>query len=109
MDWLSDGRLLVIGEEHLLRRAAGGSLVTHADLSGLGDGWNEIVVDGRDNIDLQDAAHPGGDDEHALGMRQRLAGEPRAGPRATNGAAAAAHAGHLLRGLGQHHAAGTTW
>ena len=50
IDWLPDGRLLVTGEQ-LLRREADGSLVTHADLSGLSPvGWNEIVVDGRGHI-----------------------------------------------------------
>jgi sugar lactone lactonase YvrE len=50
IDWLPDGRLLLTGRE-LLRREAGGSLVRHADLSGLSrHGWNEIVVDGRGNI-----------------------------------------------------------
>jgi len=50
-DWLPDGRLLVTGKE-LLRREPDGSMVRHADLSGLADGWNEIVVDGRGNIYL---------------------------------------------------------
>jgi len=53
IDWLPDGRLLVVsGQEGLLlRREADGSLVTHADLSGLSNKpWNEIVVDGRGNI-----------------------------------------------------------
>ena len=50
IDWLPDGRLLVTGEE-LIRREPDGSIVRHADLSGIGDhGWNEIVVDGRGNI-----------------------------------------------------------
>jgi sugar lactone lactonase YvrE len=50
IDWLPDGRLLVTGEG-LMRIAPDGSLVHHADLSGLGvDGFNEIVVDGRGNI-----------------------------------------------------------
>jgi sugar lactone lactonase YvrE len=50
IDWLPDGRLLVTGEE-LMRREPDGSMVRHADLSGLGvDGFNEIVVDGRGNI-----------------------------------------------------------
>ena len=52
IDWLPDGRLLVVSgpEGLLLRRELGGSLVTHADLIGLSDrGWNEIVVDGRGN------------------------------------------------------------
>jgi sugar lactone lactonase YvrE len=50
IDWLPDGRLLVTGQA-LLRREADGSLVSHADLSGLSRyGWNEIVVDGRGNV-----------------------------------------------------------
>jgi sugar lactone lactonase YvrE len=49
IDWLPDGRLLVTGQE-LLRREPDGSLVRHADLSGIGGSWNEIVVDGRGNI-----------------------------------------------------------
>ncbi len=52
IDWLPDGRLLVVAgaEARLLRQEADGSLVTHADLSGLAKGWNEIVVDARGNI-----------------------------------------------------------
>jgi sugar lactone lactonase YvrE len=52
IDWLPDGRLLVVSgqEATLLRQEADGSLVTHADLRGLASGWNEIVVDGRGNI-----------------------------------------------------------
>ncbi|MER9301676.1 SMP-30/gluconolactonase/LRE family protein [Mesorhizobium sp. M0293] len=53
IDWLPDGRLLVISgrEGLLLRREADGSLVTHADLRSLSKSpWNEIVVDGRGNI-----------------------------------------------------------
>jgi sugar lactone lactonase YvrE len=52
IDWLPDGRLLVVsGREGLLmRKEADGRLATHADLRGLGGGgWNEIVVDGRSN------------------------------------------------------------
>ncbi len=51
IDWLPDGRLLVTGKE-LLRREPDGSMVRHADLGGLAEGWNEIVVDGRGNIYL---------------------------------------------------------
>jgi sugar lactone lactonase YvrE len=52
IDWLPDGRLLVTGKE-LLRMEPDGSMVRHADLSGVADhGWNEIVVDGRGNIYL---------------------------------------------------------
>jgi sugar lactone lactonase YvrE len=51
IDWLPDGRLLVTGKE-LLRREPDGSMVRHADLSGIAEGWNEIVVDGWGNIYL---------------------------------------------------------
>jgi sugar lactone lactonase YvrE len=52
IDWLPDGRLLVTGQE-LMRREPDGSMVRHADLSGVAEhGWNEIVVDGRGNIYL---------------------------------------------------------
>jgi sugar lactone lactonase YvrE len=50
IDWLHDGRLLVTGEQEVLRQEPDGSLVTHADLSVLAEGPNEIVVDGRENI-----------------------------------------------------------
>jgi sugar lactone lactonase YvrE len=52
IDWSPEGRLLIVSgpEGVLLRRESDGSLVTHADLSGLSDHpWNEIVVDGRGN------------------------------------------------------------
>jgi sugar lactone lactonase YvrE len=50
IDWLPDGRLLVTGEG-LMQIEPDGSMVPHANLSGLGvDGFNEIVVDGRGNI-----------------------------------------------------------
>jgi sugar lactone lactonase YvrE len=50
IDWLPDGRLLVTGER-LMRRERDGTMVLHADTSGVADhGWNEIVVDGRGNI-----------------------------------------------------------
>jgi len=53
-DWLPDGRLLVVSgpEALLLRMEPEGTLVTHADLGGLADGFNEIVVDGRGNTYL---------------------------------------------------------
>ena len=52
IDWLSNGQLLIVsGQEGvLLRMESNGSLVTHADLTALGKVWNEIVVDGHDNI-----------------------------------------------------------
>jgi sugar lactone lactonase YvrE len=53
VDWLPDGRLLVVSarEGLLLRREPDGSFVTHADLTGLSDPppGNELVVDGRGN------------------------------------------------------------
>lgn len=66
IDWLPDGRLLVVSgpEGLLLRQEASGDLVTHADLSSYG-GLNEIVVDGRGNIyvnggcDFQPEGRPG--------------------------------------------------
>jgi sugar lactone lactonase YvrE len=53
IDWLLDGRLLVVSgrEGLLLRRERDGSLVTHADLHGPASMcWNEIAVDGRGNV-----------------------------------------------------------
>jgi sugar lactone lactonase YvrE len=52
IDWIPDGRLLIVSgrEGRLLRREPDGSLVTHADLTGLSHRpWNDIVVDGRGN------------------------------------------------------------
>lgn len=52
IDWLPDGRLLVVSasDRLLLRREADGSLVTHSDLGSLSEHpWNDIVVDGRGN------------------------------------------------------------
>src|SRR6266487_65958 len=68
IDWLPDGRLLIVSGRDglLLRREPDGSLMTHADLSGLsekGHPWNEIVVDGRGNayINNQGFEFPGGE------------------------------------------------
>ena len=67
MDWLPDGRLLVVAarDGRLLRQEPEGALATHADLSGLaeqGHPWNEIVVDGRGNVYLNNQGFdfPGG-------------------------------------------------
>jgi sugar lactone lactonase YvrE len=53
VDWLPDGRLLVVSarEGLLLRRERDGSLVTHGDLRSASDppAGNELVVDGRGN------------------------------------------------------------
>jgi len=49
-EWLPDGRRLVTGQE-VMREEPDGSMVRHADLSGISShGWSEIVVDGRGNI-----------------------------------------------------------
>lgn len=68
IDWLPDGRLLIVSgrEGLLLRREPNGELVTHTDLSGLAEKehpWNEIVVDGRGNIYLNNQGFnfPGGE------------------------------------------------
>jgi sugar lactone lactonase YvrE len=48
IDWLPDGRLLVVQarDGQVLRREPDGTLVTHADLSGLSARpWNDITVD----------------------------------------------------------------
>lgn len=53
IDWLPDGRLLVVSgpERLLLQRETDGSLVTYADLRPLAKQiCNEIVVDGRGNV-----------------------------------------------------------
>jgi sugar lactone lactonase YvrE len=50
MDFLPDGRMLVMSGRRVLRREPDGALVVHADLASLSElGWNEIVVDGRGN------------------------------------------------------------
>jgi sugar lactone lactonase YvrE len=68
IDWLPDGRLLVVAarDGRLLRLEPDGSLVTHADLNGLaekGHPWNEIAVDGRGNAYLNNQGFdfPGGE------------------------------------------------
>jgi sugar lactone lactonase YvrE len=67
IDWLPDGRLLVVAarDGRLLRQEPDGTLVTHADLGALaerGHPWNEIVVDGRGNVYLNNQGFdfPGG-------------------------------------------------
>jgi sugar lactone lactonase YvrE len=68
IDWLADGRLLVTGPE-LLRQEPDGTMVQHADLSGVADhGWNEIVVDGRGNIYLNGQGFRFGEDAFRPGV-----------------------------------------
>jgi sugar lactone lactonase YvrE len=66
IDWLPDGRLLIVSasDRLLLRREPDGSLATHADLSKLADyPWNDIVVDGRGNAYVNNIGFdfPGGE------------------------------------------------
>jgi sugar lactone lactonase YvrE len=63
IDFLPDGRLLVIAEQQVLRQEPDRSLVTYADLTGLSPyPWNEIVVDGRGNTYINNIGFdfPGG-------------------------------------------------
>ncbi|HCT77895.1 MAG TPA: gluconolaconase [Micromonosporaceae bacterium] len=71
IDWLADGPLLIIagGSGLLLRREPDGSLVTHADLTGLSTKpWNEIVVDGRGNTYLNNIGFDFPDGEYSTGI-----------------------------------------
>lgn len=55
LGWLPDGRMLIVSslDGRLLRRERDGSLVTHADLTGLAShAWSDMVVDGRGNAYL---------------------------------------------------------
>jgi sugar lactone lactonase YvrE len=49
IDWLPDGRLLIVSgpEGQILSQEPDGSLTTYADLAGIDQGFNEIVVDIR--------------------------------------------------------------
>ena len=49
VDFLPDGRLLVVAGDTLLRQEPDGSLVAHADLTAIGPSANDIVVDPRGN------------------------------------------------------------
>lgn len=65
IDWRPDGRLVVISaaDRGLLGEGPDGSLAPDTDLSGLSERpWNEIVVDGRGNIYLNNIGFdfPGG-------------------------------------------------
>jgi sugar lactone lactonase YvrE len=66
IDFLPDGRLLVVSadDQLLLRMEPDGSLLTHADLSGLSDyKWNDIATDGRGNAYVNNIGFdfPGGE------------------------------------------------
>lgn len=66
IDWLPDGRLLIVSSaaQLLLAQEQDGSLVTYADLSGLTDfRWNDIAADGRGHIYVNETGFdfPGGE------------------------------------------------
>jgi sugar lactone lactonase YvrE len=68
--WLPDGRMLIVSSRNglLLRVEPGGSLVTHADLTGLsGHPWSDMVVDGRGNAYIGNIGFEFGRDEPAPG------------------------------------------
>ena len=68
IDWLPTGELLVTGEDRLLRRTSDGSFVTHADLSALGENWNEVTVDAHGNIYVNDVGFRFGQEQFRSGI-----------------------------------------
>ena len=71
IDHLPDGRLLTVSSANraLLRQEPDGSLVTHADLTALGEKpWNDIVVDGRGNAYVNNIGFDFPDGEFAPGI-----------------------------------------
>jgi sugar lactone lactonase YvrE len=71
IDWLPDGRLLIVSASDglLLRREPDGSLVIHADLNSLSEHpWNDIVVDGRGNSYVGNTGFDFPDGEFAPGI-----------------------------------------
>jgi sugar lactone lactonase YvrE len=71
IDWLPDGRLLIVSarDRLLLRREEDGTLATHADLSVLSEHpWNDIVVDGRGNAYVGNIGFDFGGGEVAPGI-----------------------------------------
>ena len=64
IDWLLDGRLVVVSGTSLLRSGPDGVLETYADLERIANNnWNDIVVDGRGNAYVNNIsfAFPGGE------------------------------------------------
>src|SRR5262249_4367083 len=80
VDWLPDGRLLLVSARDglLLRREPDGRLVTHGDLSSVAKppAGNELVVDGRGNAYVNGIAF---DPHRRRGVcpRNRRSGHPR--------------------------------
>ena len=70
IDWLPDGRLLAVSAATAVFCAGmDGSLVTHAELGSVSERpWNEIVVDGRGNIYLNNIGFDFPGEDFAPGM-----------------------------------------
>ena len=80
IDFLPDGRLLIVdsARRQLLRREPDGSLIQHADLSGVSEKpWNDIAADGRGNVYVNSIGFdfPGG--EFAPGLIALVAPDGR--------------------------------
>lgn len=67
IDWLANGDLVVTAGGRILRRTADGQFVTHADLSLNAVTLNEIVVDGRQNIYVNDVGFRFGQEQFRPG------------------------------------------
>src|SRR5439155_4770898 len=63
LEWLPDGRLLVTGEDKILYQDG----EVHADLSGQATSLNEIVLDARGNIYVNDVGFRFGEEDFRPG------------------------------------------
>jgi sugar lactone lactonase YvrE len=69
LDRLPDGSLLVVANSQLLQQQADGVLLPYADLSTVSTKpWNDIVVDGRGNIYVNNIGFDFGQAEYAPGL-----------------------------------------
>lgn len=76
VDRLPDGRLVVVANGLLLQQQAGGTLVPYADLSQVSTKpWNDIVVDGRGNIYVNNIGFDFGEAEYAPGIIAHVAAD----------------------------------
>jgi sugar lactone lactonase YvrE len=67
LDWSADGRLLATGEDRVLALGPDGQWSTHADLTGIGNNLNEIVVDARGNTYVNSVGFRFGQEEFRPG------------------------------------------
>ncbi|MDN5933920.1 MAG: SMP-30/gluconolactonase/LRE family protein [Pseudonocardia sp.] len=78
IDFLPDGRLLVVSsaDRQLLRREPDGSLVLHGDLAPVSTKpWNDIVVDRRGNVYVNNIGFDFPDEEFAPGIVVLVTGD----------------------------------